>query len=93
MFYSVDSPGVFLHGRFKSSMNQAVSTECSLEGASSPPGGLSVSDSVAAPRALTSLHTLIHMSRSCLCMCVYKITTEGKHWISPRKINRVGLFF
>lgn len=39
MFYSVDSPGVFLHGRFKSSMNQAVSTECSLEGASSPPGG------------------------------------------------------
>lgn len=52
MFYSVDSRRVFLHGRFKSSMNQAVSTECSLEGASSPPGGGCQSVTVWQPHVL-----------------------------------------
>ncbi len=35
------------------------------------------------PLALTSLHTLMHVCRSCLCMCVFRtrvyITTERKN--------------
>ncbi len=48
----------------------------SWRGASSPPehcrGALEQGILWGSPLALTSLHTLMHVYRSCLCMCVFQ---------------------